>query len=647
MSRTPKNSLLLVLLLTASLQILAQTDSTTSGQLDEVVVTATKFPVKQSQTGKVIIVINKATLEKNEGRTIGEILNEQAGVEVNGALNNLGTNQTIYMRGAGSGRTLILVDGIPVSDPSRIDNSFDPDLIPTDQIERIEICKGAQSTLYGSDAEAGVINIITIKPGITRPVNVKATLAGGNYGTYQTNLQIFGKLFKTLTYNLRYTHSSTDGFSAAYDSTGNHNFDKDGYRGDALTGNVNWKASSALSLQGFFQYSRYKIDADQSAFTDARNYTSANKNILFGGGFQYHLAGTTITGNYRYSATNRDLLEDSLYGQTYYNDRYYGKSLFGEIYANTNLGKGFTFLNGADFNSISMNEKGVSGTYPLAFTDTALTQTSMYSSLFYSGKSGLNAEVGGRLNTQSRYGSNLTFTFNPSFLVNRHFKIYASIASGFKTPSLFQLYDVFSGNVNLEAEKSLNFEGGMQYSNQVLNLRLTYFNRKIDNGIDFDYISYRYFNIDREKARGLEWENKIALGKKMTIIANYTLLLAREASQSRITTKDTTYSYALRRPENTCNISLGYKLSQNLYLDISAHYESKRFDIGGYDANFNPLPDALLKGFLIFNAYAEYKPHQKIKFFVEARNITGQKFFTIYGFNSIPFMLLGGITFNL
>jgi vitamin B12 transporter len=91
-------------------------DTTGTKQLDEVIVTATKFEQKQSTTGKVVSVINQQTLQRNAGKTLTEIINYQTGVFINGANNNLGTNQDVYFRGAGSGNTLILVDGVPVSD---------------------------------------------------------------------------------------------------------------------------------------------------------------------------------------------------------------------------------------------------------------------------------------------------------------------------------------------------------------------------------------------------------------------------------------------------------------------------------------------------------------------------------------------------
>ncbi|MEY4919730.1 MAG: hypothetical protein RLZZ431_912, partial [Bacteroidota bacterium] len=99
--------------------------SSTPNQLEDVIVTANKIEQKQSGTSKVITVITAAQIQQNAGRTIAQVLNEQAGLSLPGSLSNLGTVPSVYMRGAASGRTLILLDGAPVGDPSMISNEFD------------------------------------------------------------------------------------------------------------------------------------------------------------------------------------------------------------------------------------------------------------------------------------------------------------------------------------------------------------------------------------------------------------------------------------------------------------------------------------------------------------------------------------------
>jgi len=116
------------------------------------------------------------------------------------------------------------------------------------------------------------------------------------------------------------------------------------------------------------------------------------------------------------------------------------------------------------------------GPYSSAFKDTSISQASIYSSLQYNSESnGFNAELGGRLNVHSRYGSNYTYTFNPSYNINARARIFASVSSGFKSPGIFQLYDIYSGNKNLQPEKSVNYEVGLQYQTGAISQRLVGF----------------------------------------------------------------------------------------------------------------------------------------------------------------------------
>ena len=327
--------------------------------LDEVIVTANKFPQKQSTTGKVITVITKDQIEKSNGRSISQLLNEQAGVSVSGALNNLGSNQTVYLRGASAGRTLILMDGIPVYDPSFNNADFDLNLISLNNIESIEICRGAQSTLYGSDAVAGVINIITIKKDITKPLNVKATASAGNYGTFRGNIQLYGNAAGKLTYTARYEKLSAKGFSSAYDSTGNKNYDNDQYDGEIGSASLQYQATPDISVRAFVQHSHYKTDLDAAAFTDEKDYTVNNKSIITGFGAHYQKNNIAITGNYQYSENKRNYFNDSIDQPTliFSTDDYVGKTQFAEIFTSLGIGKNFTFLQGADYRRSSFRSQ--------------------------------------------------------------------------------------------------------------------------------------------------------------------------------------------------------------------------------------------------------------------------------------------------
>jgi vitamin B12 transporter len=642
-----KKKMFFVAAVVFSSHLFAQQDST-SKALDEVIVTANRLQQKQSQTGKVITVIGSDVLDKSSGRTVSQVLNEQAGITINGALNNMGTVQTTYMRGANSGRTLILLDGMPVSDPSQINNEFDLNLLLINDVERIEIARGAQSTLYGSDAVAGAINIITQKQNIKKPFNLKSTLSGGNLGTFRGNVQLYGKVDK-LSYNVRFAGITSKGFSAAQDTVGDKNFDRDNYRGSTSSASLQYQATKELSVRTFVQYNQYKTSLDGGAFRDDKDFTQRSNNLNTGAGFNFRNKAVSVSGNYMYSESNRKFLNDSssISGfAKFERDNYFGRNQFVELFATINLGKGFTLLQGADyrFNSFNNNYFSISsfGPFENRFKDTSISQQSMYASLIYNGlNEKLNIEVGGRLNVNSKYGSNYTYTFNPSYALSKQVRLFGSIATGFKAPSLYQLYS-FAGNETLRPEESINYEVGLQHSAKSLRHRAVFFYREVKTGLDFDYANFVYYNIPNQIVRGLEYEVAASLSKNITVTANYTFLAGTEFVQSRITTKDSSYSYLLRRPKHNINVNIAYNFGSGFSASVNSKYASERFDVGGFRTADKPL-----NGYFLLSAYAEYKWKNYLKFFADAQNITNKKFFDLRGFNSIPFMIHAGVSINL
>lgn len=628
-------------------QLIAQED-TIAKTMDEVVVTANKFAQKQSTTGKVVTVITKEQLEKSSGKTLTQVLNEQAGITIAGVYNTPGSIQTVLMRGSSTGRTQILLDGIPVNDPSMIYNEFDLTLFSINDVERIEICKGAQSTLYGSDAIAGVINIITVKKDVTKAFNVKATSSFGNKNTVRNNIQLYGKS-GNLNYTTRFAKLSTDGFSSANDKNGNQNFDKDGFDGNVINAALQYQAAPELLLTTFIQHSRYKADIDAAVFTDDKDYTIRNSNLASGFGAGFKKGIISITANYQYNELSRKYRNDSadVPGFNKFESNIYGgRTQYAELYGNITASKWLTILAGFDYRWANMTQNYFSissfGPYSSRFPDTSIHQTSFYGSLLFNAlEKRLNVEIGGRINNHSRYGSNSTYTFNPSFAITKKWRLFGSVASGFKAPSIFQLYDAFSGNKDLKAEKSVNYESGIQLQHEKISSRIVYFHRNIKNALDFDYVNFKYFNFVKQTVNGVELETSIQPTKQLSIRTNYAFISGKEQTQSRKDFNDTTYKYLLRRPKHNINITVGYQFCPWFYASISGKSVSSRYDIGGYQAD-----DVILDSYFLLNAYAECKWKKNIKFFVDLQNIADKKFFDIHGYNAIPFLINGGITFN-
>ena len=635
-----KKLMLLTLLFSAKM-VSAQQDTTT---LDEVVVTANKMAQKQSTTGKVVTVITKSDLEKMGNKNLATLLQEQVGVTVNGSSNNAGSVQTIFTRGASGGRTLVLLDGIPVNDPSFINNDLDLNLFATSSIERIEICRGAQSTLYGSDAIAGVINIITTSKDISRPLQINASSILGSFGTQKNNLQVAGKKNKW-SYSGRLAHTNSNGFSAANDTTGKNNFDADYYKGLAVHGQINYAATEHFSVKAFSMYNKYKAGVDAGVFRDDRDFTIENSSLLLGTGFVYKKKNFQITGTYQHNTLDRNFLNDSAHKTSTWFEKndYAAASDYAEIYTSVKLSDRLTALAGLDYRkgSYSQDYLSVSGWGPYKFNDPTryAEQSAIYGSLLYTSlNKKLTLELGGRANKHSVYGNNQTFTFNPSFAVNANTRIFASVSTGFKAPSLYQI----SINDKLDPEKATSYEAGFSYQNKSLQTRLVYFNRQTANGIDYNYINYQYFNYVKQAVNGLEFEIRKSIAHQISAFANYTFLAGKETTQNRITNKDTiTYDYLLRRPAHQLNMGISAQVNTKLRLEITGRYASKRYDVGGY-----AVRDILLKSYVTLAANAGYQLNKHWRFTADIQNFTNTKYYEVYGFKTMPLNASVGAVFS-
>lgn len=626
-----------------------------SRTLDRVVITTNKYPKKQSQTGKVTTVIPKETLERLQGRSLGEILNTVAGVTINGANNNSGTNLRTSIRGSSDGNVLILIDGLPANDPSVISNYYDLNFIHPSQIERIEVLKGAQSTLYGSDAVSGVINIIT-KRTETKKAAPYASASFGSYHTFNTNAGIRGQT-KAIIYNAYVGNVSSQGFSSAYDSTANKGFDKDGFDQYILRGELGLKLTNDLQWNFSGNYSSYKAAIDAAAYTDDKDFITKNKNWQLTSGMHLRHRNGALHLNYQFNYMNRFYFDDSVDRASfayYSNSTYIGRTHYAEAY-DTYRWSRVSLLAGVDFRSFNTNQVynsiSMFGPFTTELTDdlARMKQTSGYLSLVYN-NGNANIELGGRLNSHNIYGENFTYTFNPSYLVQQKVKLFANVSSAFKTPTLFQLFDVFSGNQNLDPEKSTIVEGGAEvYPTGNMRIRLTGFYRKTKNAIQYIIVNPQtfrgyYFNTNNQRNSGIELEFNYE-GEKWSVASNYTFTKGKVSSgyseDGTQLSKDTTYNNLYRVPGHVFNSSFTYAINKKISISSLLRYVGERME-----PVYASVPKKLDDYFTIDIA-AQYRFNQNLRAFIDLKNITNQRFFDVLGYNSRRFNFTAGINLGL
>ncbi|PSL48909.1 vitamin B12 transporter [Chitinophaga niastensis] len=628
-------------------------DSNRVSQLNEITVTASKGPQKASETGKVVTILTHEYLQKNSGKTIASILNQQAGLVINGAENNRGTVPDVYMRGATNGNALILVDGLPVNDASQIAGTFDLNFISPDQVERIEILRGSQSTLYGSNAVAGVINIITRKNS-DKKFGVGVNASYGSYRDYQSNVNVHGNLGH-FSYMLGYKHEKTTGFSEAYDSTGKAGFDKDGFSQNSVFAKMGLQAGSRWNFQYLLNWSKYHHDLDEGAFIDDKDYTSKSRYLLNGFSSEYKFKKGSWHFLYSYQRNKRDILNDSIdvpvnaYAK-FDSSVFISNTHQFETYVNWDVTNQVRLISGGAFTLSKTNQydrllslwPGSTVATTILSPDSSNTnQTSLYASLLLHNMGSFNLELGGRFNYHSLYGNNQTISFNPSYLINQQHKLFINISSAYRVPTLYQLYATGYGNKGLKPETTTSYEAGYQatVAHNTLDFRVTGFARDTRDLIIFYYDPATYFsqyrNADKQQAYGAEIEANWSITRALELTVNYTYVDGR-ITQRQQNNKDSIYYNLYRVPRHALNATLGYQVTRAFYASATYKYMGQRYE------GVKPMGD-----YYTLDLYGEYKFGNLLKIFAGFRNITDNQYFDILGYNTRRFNFNTGIVFNL
>ncbi|MBI5143773.1 MAG: TonB-dependent receptor, partial [Candidatus Omnitrophica bacterium] len=232
--------------------------------LGKIIVTATKTETYQAEVGSASTIISEEEILKSGKTSAFEVLKDTPGIAVaqNGPFGGLAS---VYLRGSKPGHTLFMIDGIELNDPMSTDRSFNPAHLTIDNIERIEVIRGPQSTLYGSDAMAGVVNIIT-KKGEGKP-RFEVTSQVGSCNTSRESLW-FGGSTKVIDYSLAFSEMNSRGISKA-----RYGSDPDGYDNTTISSRFGWQMYDEAKLNLYLHFTDTQTDLDDDAFEDDPNYT--------------------------------------------------------------------------------------------------------------------------------------------------------------------------------------------------------------------------------------------------------------------------------------------------------------------------------------------------------------------------------------
>ena len=601
--------------------------------LNEVVVTATKFNLKKENTGKVIHVITQKQLQQNAGKTVIEILNTIAGIDVKGVNANASEPRSINIRGGRSRQVLVLIDGVPVTDQSAINQEFDLRLLAVNQIESIEILKGASSTLYGSGAATAVINVILKKASKDRIFGSFETSFGTNNSTKSSNSGLADKnqninLNGTLgNFNFLASFSITgvDGMSSAK-STTNTVFENDSFYSKNALLKLGYKINDKVNITSFLNYDTFEYDFDAAAFSDSE--------VNMGDQEQFRVG---IRPNYTYNkgelymlasinSVKRNFNSFNAFSNTLDSYQYNGESINLDLVNKYEFSNQFQLITGVNYQEHSNNT-----ITPFATIEKDIANFNTldpYASVVYISDYGLSANIGGRLNMHNVYGNQFVYDGNLAYsLLNSKetsVKLLTSYSTAFIAPSLYQLYDGYSGNIDLNPETNQTFEVGFDATfKENIQFDVVYFNRKEVDAIIYNNTTYSYGNSSSD-ASGLELNFRVAATSFLSLNSSYTYIDSNNLEDFN--------DYI---PANKFVTGIDITPFENAFLNFTYRNVGERTIFDRYGFFGTAGDDVILEEYQVLDFMANYKVlEDTVTFFIAATNLLNEDYDDIFGYET-------------
>lgn len=613
----------------------------------EIVVTASRIATSTKEIASSVTVITKQELEQTKKTFAIEALQEVLGLTIlqSGAV---GSSASVMLRGANSEHTLVMIDGVEVNDPITPSRTYDFSHIRVEGIERIEILRGPQSTLYGSDAMAGVINIITQK-GKGKP-RLQLSSLGGSYGTLSGTAGLTGSL-ERLHYSLWASSLISQGFSAA-NAALEGNSEADGYKNLSLSFRTGYKASDSIDLDISARFIDTNSDIDNygSAFGDDPNNIQTYQSFYLRGQFR----GLFLKNRWEqkwtlsYIHSNRETNNPTDERHMFDADRSHYKSHTMRLDWQNSLflHKSNTLTFGGEYQQergeSSYYSESIWGPSTSSFPQNEAHNTGGYiqDQMKFAGVFFLTAGI--RYDSHSQSGHSTTYRIAPAFFVQQtNTKLKATYGTGFKSPSLYQLYAPANiwgpiGNKNLMPEETTSWDLGIEqdFWDGKVCLEGTYFSSRFENLIEYDY-TQGYINIAKASSKGVEFGFRYAPAENLLLSASYSHIVAKDLNTGKA---------LLRRPKNKYSASLNLGFLAKGRLVLSLIHLGARDDLEWIDWISTRVQ---MDAFTLLNATISWNILPNIQLYLRMENILNQQYELIKGYGTPAFSAYGGFEIRL
>lgn len=592
--------------------------------LRKIVVSPSKTTTSTEKVANAITVITKEDIEASQRTQILDLLKMVPSLDVV-QTGGAGGQASVFIRGANSEHTLVLLDGIELNNPVSTARAFNFANLTLDNVERIEILRGAQS-IYGSDALGGVISIFTKK---AKENSVNASFESGTFDTFKETFDLRG-YHNNLSFNLGVTREDIRSFSAVRDSN-RVNAESDPYKNTSITANAKYTLNENVEFLTTFRNQDSTTNIDNSGIvggddpnrlfknretfykleTRLNNFDGALENKI-GFNFSDHAFSDNNSADF-YNMT--DILNsdyDANLTKFYINGEYEYSNQMKYVYGietENEKASSFIFSDGA-FGPFTSNfakrEQRTSGGY-LEFLHTVNNHFSY--------------TVGGRYDRNSNFGETFNYRFAPVISIDNDTKIKMIYGTGFKAPSLFQLFSSF-GSQNLAPEESRSFDVAFEkvLSNNTI-FEIRYFKNKIDNLIDFNPNTFIFSNINSADLEGVEG----------TLNFTYDDLLLKLYYTYTDTNNNSNEQSLLRRARNKAGLNVNYQYKPKLDFGSELLFIGKRFD-----NNFNTFPATREKlgSYFLLNLLSTYDISKNVDLRFRVENVLDKNYESVLGFNT-------------